>query len=105
MNIRRALRPFRFPVTLFFCLFSSTLSLAQTPAAIGELASNKATASDLVIRKRVDEVNLLFTVVDDKGRFINKLQLQDFNLLDDQRPPERVRAFQQESDLPLRVAL
>ena len=105
MNIRSGLRPFRFIAILILYLFGSMSSMAQSLAAIGEAASNKVTESDIVIKKRVDEVNLLFTVVDDKGRFINKLQLQDFNLLDDQRPPERVRAFQQETDLPLRVAL
>ncbi len=69
------------------------------------IAATVATPSDLVIKKRVDEVNLLFTVVDGKGRFISKLQKEDFNLLDDQHPPEQVRHFQQESDLPLRIAL
>jgi VWFA-related protein len=88
------------------CMFDGVLGLAQSSAALVEAAANNdPTTSDIVIKKRVDEVNLLFTVVDTKGRFINKLQLGDFNLLDDQRPPERVRAFQQETDLPLRVAL
>jgi Ca-activated chloride channel family protein len=80
---------------------------AQMMATASPLAKPESAENDSVttIRKRVDEVNLLFTVVDDKGRFVNKLTLNDFNLLDDKLPPERIRAFQQETDLPLRVAL
>ncbi len=73
-------------------------------AAVTPLA-DASTSSEMVFKKRVDEVNLLFSVVDGKGRFVNKLQLEDFNLLDDQRPPDRIHAFHQESDLPLRVGL
>ena len=51
------------------------------------------------------EVNLVFTVTDTKGRFITNLQQQNFGLLDDQRPPERVVHFRQETNLPLRVGL
>ena len=51
------------------------------------------------------EVNLVFTVTDSKGRFITNLQQQNFGLLDDQRPPERVVHFRQETNLPLRVGL
>jgi VWFA-related protein len=50
-------------------------------------------------------VNLLFTVVDSKGHFVNKLRVEDFNLLDDSHPPDAITSFQQESNLPLRVAL
>lgn len=51
------------------------------------------------------EVNLVFTVTDSKGRFITNLQQQNFGLLDDQRPPERVVHFRQETNLPLRVGI
>lgn len=51
------------------------------------------------------EVNLVFTVTDHKGRFVTGLQQQDFGLLDDGRPPERVLSFKQQTNLPLRVGL
>ncbi len=57
------------------------------------------------IRVFTREVNLVFTVTDSKGRFITNLQQQNFGLLDDQRPPERVVHFRQETNLPLRVGL
>jgi VWFA-related protein len=68
-------------------------------------ASAFVAPEDFTFRKRVDEVQLLFTVVDRKGKFISNLGLQDLELLDDHRPPEKVHVFQQETDLPLRVAL
>jgi Ca-activated chloride channel family protein len=61
--------------------------------------------ADLTISKRVDEVNLAFTVTDKRGRFISNLAPADFQILDDHRPPQEVKYFQQQSDLPLRVAL
>ena len=51
------------------------------------------------------EVNLVFTVTDSKGRFVTSLPQQQFGLLDDGRPPSRVVRFQQQSNLPLRVGI
>ena len=39
------------------------------------------------IKVQVNEVNLVFTVTDKKGRFITGLKRENFGLLDDQRPP------------------
>ena len=91
-------------VNVLLCLGS----LAQTGPAANLLAADMAPTSapsEFVVQKRVDEVNLLFTVVDHKGRFVSNLKLDDLQITDNQRPPEQVHAFQQESDLPLRVAL
>ena len=57
------------------------------------------------IKVQVNEVNLIFTVTDKKGRFITGLQRQNFGLLDDQRPPEAVLGFTQQTNLPLRVGI
>jgi VWFA-related protein len=54
---------------------------------------------------RVNEVNLIFTVTDKKGRFITGLQRENFGLLDDGRPPEAVLRFEQQTNLPLRVGI
>jgi VWFA-related protein len=51
------------------------------------------------------EVDLLFAVTDKHGNFINGLQQQNFGLLDDGRPPERVIRFVQQTNLPLRVGI
>ncbi|MFI5069752.1 MAG: VWA domain-containing protein [Terriglobales bacterium] len=55
--------------------------------------------------KRVNEVNVVFTVTDKHGRYVNNLTKTDFNVLDDQRPALEVSSFRRETDLPLRVGL
>jgi VWFA-related protein len=51
------------------------------------------------------EVDLFFAVTDKHGNFVNGLQQQNFGLLDDGRPPERVIRFVQQTNLPLRVGI
>jgi VWFA-related protein len=60
---------------------------------------------EITLSKRVDEVNLLFTVTDSRGQFINKLELGDLELLDNHQPPEKIAYFHQHSEMPLRVGL
>jgi VWFA-related protein len=57
------------------------------------------------IQIQANEVNLIFTVTDKKGRFITGLQRQNFGLLDNGRPPLAVLHFTQQTDLPLRVGI
>ncbi len=57
------------------------------------------------IRKRVDEVNVVFTVTDKHGRFVKNLTKTDFSVLDDNKAPVQVLSFSKETDLPLRVGL
>ncbi len=52
-----------------------------------------------------NEVNLIFTVTDKKGRFITGLKQQNFGLLDDGKPPVAVLRFTQQTNLPLRVGI
>jgi Ca-activated chloride channel homolog len=61
--------------------------------------------SGFTMTKQVDEVNLLFTVTDFQGRLIPNISLRDFRLLDNHQASEKIRYFQHESSLPLRVAL
>src|ERR1019366_6665115 len=46
-----------------------------------------------VIRKRVDEVNVVFTVTDKRGHFVKDLTQNDFRVFDDAKPAESVRSF------------
>jgi Ca-activated chloride channel homolog len=84
---------------------SSLLTAQPSPQPVGLTAVAPPELTDIIISKRVDEVNLAFTVTDKKGRFISNLGPQDFHLLDNQQPPEALKYFRQQSDLPLRVAL
>ncbi len=84
--------------------------LQQSPAAASPTPAQGQTAapadqSTFKIVRNVDEVNLLFSVTDRHGSFIPNLKLGDFALLDDQKAPERVTSFTQQTNLPLRVGL
>jgi VWFA-related protein len=60
---------------------------------------------DFTFSKRVDEVQLIFTVTDKKGRFIDKLGAEDFRLFDNELPPEQFYKFERRTNLPLEVVL
>lgn len=57
------------------------------------------------IKKTVNEVNVVFTVTDKRGRFIKNLTQKDIKVLDDRKPVDAIRNFQSQTDLPLRVGL
>ena len=87
---------------------SAAQAPAAPPAAIQAAPAQASPASDqpiTTIQIQANEVNLIFTVTDKKGRFITGLQRQNFGLLDDGRPPVAVLRFTQQTDLPLRVGI
>ena len=57
------------------------------------------------IVKQVDEVNVVFTVTDKRGKFVTDLTKDDFQVLDDKKPAQSIRSFRAETNLPLRVGL
>jgi VWFA-related protein len=57
------------------------------------------------IRSTTNEVNVVFTVTDKRGRRITDLKQSDFHVLDDNKPPEEIRSFHAETNLPLQVGL
>ncbi len=111
------------------CVFSLALlspfaAHAQTPAAappppptqpgaLGSVpqvtnsgqTSNGQNDGSFTIKTNVNEVNLIFTVTDKHGRFIQNLQQRDFALLDNQKAPSQVFNFTQQTNLPLRVGI
>jgi Ca-activated chloride channel family protein len=70
-----------------------------------DAGSDQRDDSVLTIRKRVDEVNLLFIATDRHGKFVRNLNERDFSILDDHKPPQSVVSFRRETDLPLRLGL
>ncbi len=52
-----------------------------------------------------NEVNVVFTVTDKHGRHITNLKQEDFRVVDDSKPPDEVRSFHSETNLPLQVGL
>jgi Ca-activated chloride channel homolog len=61
--------------------------------------------SILTIKKRVDEVNVLFIATDKHGKFVRNLNENDFHILDDHKPPQSIIDFKRETDLPLEMGL
>ncbi len=59
----------------------------------------------LTIRKRVDEVRVLFIATDRHGKFVRNLNQNDFSFLDDHKPVQSVLDFRRETDLPIRMGL
>ncbi len=92
--------------SLLLALFLSLLAAGQgtsadaqaTPAGVDQDAAT-------TIVKTVNEVNVVFTVTDKHGRFVNNLKREDFKILDDNKPAAAVSSFRSETDLPLRVGL
>src|SRR6185437_6848605 len=78
-------------------------SPSPAPANAAPSASDEAPVT--TIRKRVDEVNVIFTVTDKHGRYIKDLTKKDFRVLDDKLPQPAVVSFSSETNLPLRVGL
>jgi VWFA-related protein len=52
----------------------------------------------------VNRVNMLFTVMDHKGRFVTGLGKENFELIEDKRP-QTIQEFSAETDLPLRLGI
>jgi len=81
------------------------------PAAYVASGSTSVSATDdpqdtmLTIRKRVDEVNVLFIATDKHGKFVRNLNQTDFSFLDDHKPVQSVVNFRHETDLPIQMGL
>lgn len=78
--------------------------VASAPAYSADVNSDQPD-SVLTIKKRVDEVNVLFIATDRHGKFVRNLNEKDFNILDDHKPPQAVDSFRRETDLPLQLGL
>jgi Ca-activated chloride channel family protein len=61
--------------------------------------------SIITIKKRVNEVNVLFIATNKHGKFVRDLSKDDFTILDDHKPPQAIVNFTQQTDLPLELGL
>jgi VWFA-related protein len=81
---------------------------ATTPAVPAEKSADpSAPGDDAVTKIRVftNEVNVVFTVTDKHGRHVTDLKQADFRVIDDNKPPDELRSFHAETNLPLQVGL
>ena len=81
---------------------SSPARQEQKPADPNAAASDDTVTT---IRAITNEVNVVFTVIDKHGRRITDLKQNDFRVLDDNKPPQEIRSFHAETNLPLQVGL
>src|SRR5450755_1012573 len=87
-------------------LAQSNFAPAGAPVAPAPtIDSDQSQDSVLTIKARVSEVNVLFIATDKHGKFVRNLNQDDFNILDDNKPPQSILAFRRETDLPLELGL
>jgi VWFA-related protein len=77
---------------------------APNPSAKPPAGSGEPDDTLTVFRKRVDEVNVVFTVTDKRDHFVKDLTQNDFRVIDDNKPAN-IESFSHETNLPLRVGL
>lgn len=77
---------------------------SQSQALINNQSALERTPA-LTIRKQVQEVNLVVTVSDHRGRLVRDLRSSDFNIQDNGELPKRITYFERQANLPLRIAL
>jgi VWFA-related protein len=84
-------------------------SQQQSSDAQQSSSSTTGTTNDsdqvTTIRANVSEVGVFFTVTDNHGHYVRNLKADDIKVLDDNKPPQAVRSFQSQTDLPLRLGL
>ncbi len=66
--------------------------------------TQKPESSRTTIRRRVEVVNMIFSVLDRKNRFVTDLGRDDFKVFEDKRP-QSIQYFSREMDLPLRIGM
>ena len=84
------------------------LAATSTYASVSSASTGGATGADepiLTIKKRVDEVNVLFIATDRHGKFVRNLNQNDFSILDDHKPVQSIVNFRRETDLPIQMGL
>jgi Ca-activated chloride channel homolog len=89
---------------------SSGTSPTPAPAAsLPDVRSSEvgvaAEPEEFTISKHVHEVNVILTVTDSKGRFVDSLTSDDIKLLDNHKAPDKWNYFQTRTNLPLSVIL
>ena len=78
---------------------------SSNAAAFPGLTSDEADEPVLTIKKRVDEVNVIFIATDRHGKFVRNLNQTDFSIFDDHKPVQSILNFRRETDLPIELGL
>lgn len=84
---------------------ATTNSIAPISAAPASSADDQKSDAATKLRVTTNEVNVVFTVTDRHGKRITDLKPNDFHIVDDNKPPDEIRSFHAETNLPLQVGL
>jgi Ca-activated chloride channel family protein len=89
---------------------ATTNTPAQAPSAPGvphleDVPQGPDDSPAATFVRFANEVRVIFTVTDKHGRYIKDLKRDDFRVLDDRKPADRINSFRAETDLPLQVSL
>lgn len=82
---------------------AGTQAVPNSPPQPNKNSTNTEPVSSFKVS--TNEVNVVFTVTDKHGRRITDLKQNDFQVLDDNKPPSQINSFHAETNLPLQVAL
>ncbi len=91
--------------TPLFSAGSASAAGASYAAVLASSTNADEGESILTIRKRVNEVNVLFIATDRHGKFVRNLNQNDFAILDDHKPVQSILNFRRETDLPIEMGL
>jgi VWFA-related protein len=89
----------------YFLAASAVAASSGSSVVLSTDASNEADEPILTIKKRVDEVNVLFIATDRHGKFVRNLNQNDFSIFDDHKPVQSILNFRRETDLPIELGL
>lgn len=93
---------------LFASVFPSFSQQWPDPVSSAVRSSQALSAIDpiaMTIQREVEEVNLIISVTDHRGHFVEGLSPSDLAVFDDDKKQTALTFFQSQTDLPLQVAL
>lgn len=94
-----------FLVASVFPLLAQKVGESKSPSISVLTSFSPAGSIALTIRRQVEEVNLVLSVTDRKGHFVDGLSPADLTILDDDKKQTALTFFQSQTNLPLHVAL
>lgn len=96
---------FLFLLVSVFPLVAQQISESKAVSMSARSSFSAAEPVALTIRRQVEEVNLVLSVTDHKGHFVEGLGPSDLTILDDDKKQTALTFFQSQTNLPLHVAL
>jgi Ca-activated chloride channel homolog len=85
-------------------LSSQAIPLEVSNALISHDVSSMTARLPMVVRKEVREVDLILSVTDGKGHFVQGLTPSDLTILDNDDKQTEITFFQSQTNLPLHIA-